>query len=105
MDELKQLPRGAAVLAAAAMLALASPNLAAFAQPAALPSPPLLDPQPAPDCEFKTTEPKTDELQKLDYERQCYRHAEMIVRGRLELLQSSVDETIKAVKRTPPNGS
>ena len=35
---------------------------------------------------------------KLDYERQCYRHAEMIVRSRLQLLQGSVDETIKAVK-------
>ena len=39
-----------------------------------------------------------DERQKLDYERQCYRHAEMIVRARLELLQSSIDKTISAVR-------
>ena len=35
---------------------------------------------------------------KLDYERQCDRHAEIVVRSRLQLLQGSVDETIKAVK-------
>ena len=50
----------------------------------------LLVPQPEPKCEFATTDPNSDERQKLDYERQCYRHAEMIVRGRLRLLQSSV---------------
>ena len=59
----------------------------------------LLNRQAEPDCEFKTTDPKADERQKLDYERQCYRHAEMIVRSRLQLLQGSVDETIKAFKR------
>jgi len=47
----------------------------------------LLAPQPEPDCEFKTTGTDADERQKLDYERQCYRHAEMIVRSRLKLLQ------------------
>jgi hypothetical protein len=41
----------------------------------------LLNPQAEPDCEFTTTDPKADERQKLDYERQCYRHAEMIVRS------------------------
>jgi hypothetical protein len=51
----------------------------------------LLNPPAAPDCEFKTSDdPKADERQKLDYERQCYRHAEMIVRSRLHLLQASV---------------
>jgi hypothetical protein len=60
----------------------------------------LLNPQAEPDCEFKTSDPKADERQKLDYERQCYRHAEMIVRTRLQLLQASVNETIKAVKRS-----
>jgi hypothetical protein len=33
---------------------------------------------------------------KLDYERQCYRHAETIVRRRLQLLQASVGEMLKA---------
>ena len=56
----------------------------------------LLRPQLEPDCEFKTGDSNFDERQKLDYERQCYRHAEMIVRNRLELLQSSVNTTIAA---------
>ena len=43
---------------------------------------------------------RTDELRKLDYERQCYRHAEMIARGRLDRLQDSVAKTIRAVKRS-----
>jgi hypothetical protein len=73
--------------------------------PIPLPGRALLSPPAEPDCEFKATDPKTDERMKLDYERQCYRHAEMIVRSRLELLQSSVDKTIKAVKRTERNGS
>jgi hypothetical protein len=63
-----------------------------------LPAAPLLSPQPEPSCE--TTDTKADERQKLDYERQCYRHAEMIVRNRLQLLQGSVDKTISAVKRS-----
>jgi len=32
------------------------------------------------DCEFKTSEPRSDERQKLDYEAQCYRHAYLNVR-------------------------
>ena len=48
----------------------------------------LLSPQPESDCEVRTGDSNFDERQKLDYERQCYRHAEMIVRNRLELLQS-----------------
>jgi len=62
----------------------------------------LLNPQTEPDCEFKTDDPKADERQKLDYERQCYRHAEMIVRSRLQLLQGSVEGAIKAVKSRAP---
>jgi hypothetical protein len=65
-----------------------------------LPAAPLLSPQPEPSCEFETAESKVEERQKLDYEQQCYRHAEMIVRSRLELLQDSVDKTISALKRT-----
>jgi hypothetical protein len=52
-----------------------------------------------PDCEFKTTEPTTDDRQKLDYERQCYRHAAMIARERLRLLQSSVRSMARAADR------
>jgi hypothetical protein len=69
------------------------------ATPLPLPRRALLRRQPAPKCDFTTAEPNADELRKLDYERQCYRHAEMIARGRLELLQDSVARTIKAVKR------
>jgi hypothetical protein len=61
--------------------------------------------QPEPDCEFKANEAEADGLRKLDYERQCYRHSDMIARGRLELLQNSVDKTIKAVSRGERNGS
>jgi len=72
--------------------------------PIPLPAAPLLSPQPEPSCEFETTESNADERQKLDYERQCYRHAEMIVRSRLQLLQGSVDKTISAVKRSERGG-
>jgi len=36
---------------------------------------------------------------KLEYERECYRQAELRVRERLRQLQSSVGETIKPVDR------
>jgi hypothetical protein len=52
---------------------------------------------------------RNDAKDEADYraaaERQCYRHAEMIVRSRLQLLQRSVDRTIKAVKRREPSDS
>ena len=59
----------------------------------------LLAPQSEPNCEFPTTDSQSDERQRLDYERQCYRHAEMIVRARLRLLQRSVAKTIRAIER------
>jgi hypothetical protein len=62
---------------------------------------PLLSPQPEPNCEAETTGSSADERQKLEYERQCYRHAEMIVRSRLQLLQGSVDKTISANRGAP----
>jgi hypothetical protein len=70
--------------------------------PIPLPAAPLLSPLPEPSCE--TTDTSADVRQKLDYERQCYRHAEMIVRDRLELLQRSVDATISAVRRNEQGG-
>jgi Protein of unknown function (DUF3551) len=39
---------------------------------------------------------------KLDHERQCYRHAEMIMRDRLLKLQASLGETITAINRGEP---
>jgi hypothetical protein len=63
----------------------------------------LLDPQPPPDCAFKgpLSNPATAEetRMKLDYEQQCYRHSEMIVRARLQQLQSSVQEATKPSSR------
>jgi hypothetical protein len=57
-----------------------------------LPDSVLLAPQPEPDCAFKTNDPDATERQQLDYERQCYRHAEMIVRNRLQMLQDAIKE-------------
>jgi len=63
------------------------------------------------DCEFKaaatgsTPQPGPASADaalrtKLDYELQCYRHAELIWRTRVQQLQASVAETIKAVDRS-----
>ncbi|HEY7300518.1 MAG TPA: hypothetical protein VH684_21690 [Xanthobacteraceae bacterium] len=57
----------------------------------------LLNPVQEPHCEFPATE-TADERQKLDYERQCYRQAEIIARTRLQLLQTSIEKTVKAIK-------
>jgi len=75
--------------------------------PGSIPLPPhaLLKPQREPDCEYKSAEPEADDRHKLDYERQCYRHAEIIARNRLDLLQGSVNKTVKAVKRSERAGS
>jgi hypothetical protein len=68
-----------------------------------LPEPTLLQRQPEPDCAFRgpVSSPITAEetRQKLDYEQQCYRAAERIVRARLEKLQDAVQNTIKAARR------
>jgi hypothetical protein len=73
-----------------------------------LPDRELLEPPPPFDCEFKSAgaaggQPQSSPARadialhmKLDYERECYRHAEIIVRDRLRLLQVSVGEAIKA---------
>jgi hypothetical protein len=50
---------------------------------------------------LEASEFKGDDLQKLGYERQCYRAAEAIVRSRMLLLQdSAVAQTIKALDHT-----
>jgi TPR repeat protein len=62
----------------------------------------LLAPQPEPDCAFKTDDPNATERQQLDYERQCYRHAEMIARNRLEMLQNAIRQRAAvAASRAP----
>jgi hypothetical protein len=80
-------------------------NSAIKGTPIPLPEAPLRSPQPEPSCEFETdASSNADEHQKLDYERQCYRHAEMIVRSRLQLLQDSVEKTISAIQRSERRG-
>jgi hypothetical protein len=54
-------------------------------------------PQPSPP---RTIEAGAD-ARNLEYERQCYRHAEMILRDRLLQLQASLSETITAVSHSP----
>lgn len=90
-------------MAAAPRAAKAGPT---SKQPALLPDRALLTPQPEPNCEFKGTGAGSEETLrvKLDFERQCYRHAEIIVRNRLRLLQDSVEETIKTAKRREQAG-
>jgi hypothetical protein len=67
-----------------------------------LPDQSLLEPPVEPDCKFKDnpTNPTAEQIRmKLDYEQQCYRQAEEIVRARLQQLQDSVRKTIRAVER------
>jgi len=116
------------ILPAAAMIGAASllASMDAMAQctrtSIPLPNRTLLKPPSELDCEFKApspdvtgqpqpnatsgqTNPAADAaalVMKLDYERQCYRHAGMILRDSLRQLQASVDETVKAVSRTCP---
>jgi hypothetical protein len=65
-----------------------------------LPAAALLRRQPEPDCTFRgpVSDPITAEetRQKVDYEQQCYRASESIVRARLEQLQGSVRKMIKS---------
>ena len=66
----------------------------------------LLEPQPAPDCEFRGSDPKTVDpgefaRLKLDYERQCYRRAEKLARERLRLLQASKQCGTRPVRHSP----
>jgi len=74
-----------------------------------LPDQALLQRQPEPDCAFRgpLSNPVTAEetRMKLDYEQQCYRQAEVIVRARLQQLQDSVHETIKTIRQDDPTSS
>jgi hypothetical protein len=75
-----------------------------------MPETALLKPQPAPKCDARsrsaaqqqsasaaTADPDA-RLRQLDYEAQCYRHAEMIARSRLGRLQASVQDMGRAAK-------
>lgn len=67
----------------------------------------LLEPQPAPDCAFrgsdlKTVDPEQFARLKLDYERQCYQHAEKVARDRLRRLQALKKCETRPVRRSPP---
>jgi len=75
------------------------PKTSGFRSRIPLPGLALLAPQSEPNCEFPTTDSQSGERQRLDYERQCYRHAEMIARARLLVLQRSVAKTIRAIER------
>jgi hypothetical protein len=69
-----------------------------------MPEAALLKPQPPPKCDAKRETDATDDaarLRKLDYEAQCYRHAEMIARSRLGRLQESVRQTARVAKPPP----
>ena len=79
----------------------------------------LLKRQQAPKCDYRAasadaagkqlredapqpgeTSPDAALRTKLDYERQCYKHAEMIVRARLTSLQAAVQSTANSVGRS-----
>jgi hypothetical protein len=68
---------------------------------------PMLVRQPPPNCDYRATrndksgapaEEGSEQRAKLDYERQCYRHAEIIARARLRTLQNTLEDKAKAVK-------
>jgi hypothetical protein len=63
-----------------------------------LPDSDLLVPPPEPNCKLDAPDLKADDARRLDYERQCYRAAEVFARSRLLLLQSSVDKTVEALR-------
>jgi hypothetical protein len=90
--------------------------LLAGCDPAPLPDAVLLKPLPTPRCDAKSDAGPRKEaalgattdvgaeaarLRKLDYEAQCYRHAEMIARHRLGRLQASVQDMVRTAKATP----
>jgi hypothetical protein len=86
---------------------LATGLLAGCAADVPLPDSALLEQLQAPRCEYRkagskkadgATSDNQDLQVKLDYERQCYRHAEMIARARLKSLQKSVSRTVVALR-------
>jgi hypothetical protein len=86
--------------------AAAAPDVASAEAPPRsnipLPEAELLEPPITPDCEFKSATEIDDatalRAMKLDYEQQCYRQSELILRARMERLQDAVRKTIESVK-------
>ena len=91
---------GPAQFAAPVVIRTAAPSKPAVREPIPLPDPALLVPPSEPPCEFTGSDPADDARPRLDYERQCYRHAEIIVRDRLRALQVALEETVSAVRRS-----
>jgi hypothetical protein len=81
-------PKGAPTRLAERAGAEPSPGSDAAPQAASAAAPP--QPDPNADLALRI---------KLEYERECYRMAEMRVRERLRKLQASTSETVKAVKQ------
>jgi hypothetical protein len=72
------------------------------AESVSIPEPDLLERQVAPDCEFKSTDQVDSDvallrIMKLDYERQCYRQSDSILRARMERLQDAVRKTLESL--------
>ena len=97
----------------------AAPAPKVAAKPIPLPAQALLTPHRQPDCESDLPDgQKVASLAplqpdanadlamriKLDYERECYRQAELRVRESLQKLQTSTGATIKAVKEMEQAG-
>ena len=71
-----------------------------------LPSPELLERQSEPDCEIPASDRllgAIPETTRLIYERQCYKNAETVVRGKLQLLQDTIASTVKALNDADPS--
>jgi len=71
-----------------------------------LPSPELLEHQSDPDCEIPASDRllgAVPETTRLIYERQCYKNAETVVRGKLQLLQDTIAGTVKALNDADPS--
>jgi hypothetical protein len=70
----------------------------------------LLSPQAAPECEFEPVaqsgiEPGEAMRMKLDYQQQCYRQAEEILRARFQRLQEAFRKALDAGPSAPPRGA
>ena len=96
------------------LTAVAAAALLAGCDIVPLPDATLLKQQPPPKCDAKSrsatqkqaasaTDADGDaaKLRQLDYEAQCYRHAEMIARSRLGRLQELVQGMVRAAKPAP----
>ena len=71
-----------------------------------LASPELLERESEPDCEIPASDRllgSVPEMTRLIYERQCYKNAETVVRGKLQLLQDTIASTVKALNDADPS--